>query len=54
MNNYYDVIVVGAGPSAVFLAYEMIALNSKKKYQELEKSMPVNTYYIVDTPYKFK
>ena len=30
------------------------ALNSKKKYQELEKSMPVNTYYIVDTPYKFK
>ena len=32
MNKKYDIIVVGLGPSAVFLAYEMIKLNSNKKF----------------------
>ena len=27
----YDLIVVGMGPSAAFLAYELTKLNSKKK-----------------------
>ena len=27
----YDLVVVGAGPSAIFLGYELIKLNSKKK-----------------------
>ena len=42
MNNYYDVIVVGAGPSAVFLAYEMLALNSKKKVLIIEQGKSVD------------
>ena len=29
--NKYDVIVVGAGPSSIFMAYEMIQLNKNKK-----------------------
>ena len=41
MNNYYDVIVVGAGPSAVFLAYEMIALHSAKKVLLIEQGKSV-------------
>lgn len=41
MNNYYDVIVVGAGPSAIFFAYEMIALNSKKKVLLIEQGKSV-------------
>ena len=28
--NKYDVIVVGAGPSSIFMAYEMIQLNKNK------------------------
>ena len=31
MNNNYDLIIVGMGPSSVFCAYELIKLNSKKK-----------------------
>lgn len=41
MNNYYDVVIVGAGPSAVFLAYEMIKLNSKKKVLIIEQGKSV-------------
>lgn len=41
MNNYYDVVIVGAGPSAVFLAYEMIQLNSKKKVLIIEQGKSV-------------
>lgn len=37
MNKKYDIIVVGLGPSAVFLAYEMIKLNSNKKILFIEK-----------------
>ena len=29
--NHYDIIVVGAGPSAAFLAYEVIQLDKTKK-----------------------
>ena len=31
MDKKYDVIVVGAGPGAVFMAYEMIKLDKSKK-----------------------
>ncbi len=41
MNNYYDVIVVGAGPSAVFLAYEMVVKKSKKKVLIIEQGKSV-------------
>lgn len=42
MNNYYDVILVGAGPSAVFLAYELIQLNSKKRVLIIEQGKSVD------------
>ena len=32
MSNKYDIIVVGAGPSGAFLAYEMIQLDKRKFY----------------------
>ncbi len=41
MNNFYDVIVVGAGPSAVFFAYEMIEKQSKKKVLLIEQGKSV-------------
>ena len=37
MNNKYDLIIVGAGPSGVFLAYEMIKQNSNKKILLIEQ-----------------
>lgn len=37
----YDIIVVGLGPSAVFLAYEMIKLNSDKKILFIEKGKKI-------------
>ena len=42
MNKNYDVIVVGAGPSAVFLAYEIVAMNSKKKVLLIEQGKSVD------------
>ena len=42
MNKHYDVIVVGAGPSAVFLAYEMLSQDSKKKILVIEQGKKVN------------
>jgi len=40
MNNY-DIIVVGAGPSAAFLAYEVIQLNKSKKVLLIEQGKRV-------------
>ena len=45
MENSYDVIVVGAGPSAVFLAYEMIQKKSKKKVLLIEQGKSVDKRY---------
>ena len=33
----YDIIVVGAGPSGVFLAYEMLQLDKSKKILIIEQ-----------------
>ena len=45
MENSYDVIVVGAGPSAVFLAYEMIQKKSNKKVLLIEQGKSVDKRY---------
>ena len=45
MNNHYDVIVVGAGPSAVFLAYELVVKQSKKKVLLIEQGKSVEKRY---------
>ena len=37
MNNRYDVIIVGAGPSGIFCAYKLISQNPKMKILMLEK-----------------
>ena len=39
--NKYDLIIVGAGPSGVFLAYEMIKQNSNKKILLIEQGKKV-------------
>ena len=41
MMKKYDVIVVGAGPSAVFLAYEMLQLDKSKKVILIEQGKKV-------------
>lgn len=41
MSEKYDVVVIGAGPSGVFLAYELIKLNSKKKILMIEQGKRV-------------
>lgn len=41
MNNKYDLIIVGAGPSGVFLAYEMIKQNLNKKILLIEQGKKV-------------
>ena len=41
MSNRYDVIVVGAGPSGAFLAYEMIKLDKSKKILLIEQGRKV-------------
>ncbi len=45
MENSYDVIVVGAGPSAVFLAYELVAKKSNKKVLLIEQGKSVDKRY---------
>ena len=45
MNKKYDVIVVGAGPSAVFLAYELIEKKSNKKVLLVEQGKSVDKRY---------
>ena len=42
---HYDVIVVGAGPSAAFLAYEMIQLDKNKKILLIEQGKKVEERY---------
>ena len=37
----YDLIVVGSGPSSVFLGYELIKLSSKKKVLIIEQGKKV-------------
>ena len=37
----YDVCIVGAGPSGIFTAIELIRLGSKKKIVIIEKGQPV-------------
>ena len=41
MNNKYDLIIVGAGPSGIFLAYELVKLNSNKKILLIEQGRKV-------------
>ena len=41
MNNKYDLIIIGAGPSGIFLAYELIKLGSKKKILMIEQGKKV-------------
>ena len=41
----YDVIVVGAGPSGVFLAYEMLQLDKNKKILIIEQGKKVEKRY---------
>ena len=41
MSNKYDVIVVGAGPSGAFLAYEMIQIDKTKKVLLIEQGRKV-------------
>lgn len=41
MSNKYDIIVVGAGPSGAFLAYEMIQLDKTKKVLLIEQGRKV-------------
>lgn len=42
MNNKYDVIIVGAGPSGIFTAYELTKINPEKKVLIIEQGKPVN------------
>ena len=41
MKNNYDVIVVGMGPGAIFMAYEMTKLNKNKKVLLIEQGKRV-------------
>lgn len=45
MLNKYDVIVVGAGPSGAFLAYEMVKLDKSKKVLLIEQGRKVEDRY---------
>lgn len=40
-NTKYDLIIIGAGPSGIFMAYELIKLNSKKKILMIEQGKKV-------------
>ena len=41
MANKYDIVIIGAGPSGVFLAYELIKKNAKKKVLLIEQGRRV-------------
>ena len=44
MNNY-DLIVVGMGPSSIFLAYELIVKNKAKNVIQIDEGKPVEKRY---------
>lgn len=41
MENKYDLIIIGAGPSGIFLAYELLKLGSKKNILIIEQGKPI-------------
>ena len=41
MNEKYDIIIVGMGPSSIFCAYELLKLNSNKKILLIEKGKKI-------------
>ena len=41
LNNNFDVIIVGAGPSGIFTAFELKKINSKKNILIIEQGKPV-------------
>ena len=41
MKDDYDIIVVGMGPSAIFLAYELIQKNEAKNILLIDEGKPV-------------
>ncbi len=43
MSNKYDIVIIGAGPSGVFLAYELTKLNSNKKVLIVEQGKKVES-----------
>ncbi len=45
MNSKYDLIIVGAGPSSIFLAYELIELKVNKKILIIEQGRKVEERY---------
>lgn len=45
MNQNYDIIVVGMGPGAVFMAYEIIKLNKNKKVLLIDQGKRVEDRY---------
>lgn len=40
-NNSYDVIIIGAGPSGIFCAYELIRQKPEMKILMIEKGRPI-------------
>ena len=57
IDDNYDFIAISSYSIKKVKSYKkdifVWALNTKKKFEELKKSMPANTYYIVDIPKKF-
>ena len=45
MNEKYDIVVVGMGPSAIFTAYELIKLNANKKVLLIEQGKRVENRF---------
>lgn len=45
MNEKYDILVVGMGPSAIFTAYELIKLNANKKILLIEQGKRVENRF---------
>ena len=43
--NEYDLIVVGMGPSSIFLAYELIVKNKAKNVVLIDEGKPVQKRY---------
>ena len=41
MKNYYDVVIVGAGPAGIFTALEMLRLNTKQSILIIEKGKAI-------------